>query len=235
MYNQKAMSQAYSFFQNSSERIEELLGKDFSPKLKLGKRLFDILFSIAILIFLSPLIFLIGIIIKLTSPGPVFYSHPRVKLGGKPFHLVKFRTMYIDADEKLHLLLDKNPVIKMEWESFRKIRNDPRVTSFGKFLRKLSLDELPQFWNALKGDISIVGPRPVKEEEILCYYKEKSSKILAVRPGITGIWQVSGRNTLSMEERVKLEVSYIERQSFCFDLWMIVKTIPAILFSKGAF
>lgn len=143
--------------------------------------------------------------------------------------------MYQDADAKVSELLGENPTFKKEWEEFRKIKNDPRVTPFGKLLRKISLDELPQFYNALKGDLSIVGPRPVKEEEIIAYYKENAAKILSVRPGVTGLWQVSGRNHLSMKERVSLESAYVDKQSFFLDLYLIAKTIPAMLFSKGAY
>ncbi len=140
-----------------------------------------------------------------------------------------------NADQKLPEILKKNPELKREWEAYFKLKKDPRVNRLGKFLRKTSLDELPQFWNALKGDLSIVGPRPVTEKEVETYFKEKAAKILSVRPGLTGIWQTSGRNLLTFEERVRLEESYIDRQSIKLDLLIIFKTIPKLFFVKGAF
>lgn len=143
--------------------------------------------------------------------------------------------MFIDADLRLRQLLQSDPALKEEWENYRKLKDDPRITNIGKWLRKTSLDELPQFWNVIKGDLSVVGPRPVTEEEIKKYYGDKAEKILSIRPGITGLWQTSGRNLLSFEERLVLEVNYVDHRSFLLDLKLICKTIPAILFSKGAY
>jgi undecaprenyl-phosphate galactose phosphotransferase len=143
--------------------------------------------------------------------------------------------MCLNAEQKLKSLLEENTDLKQEWETFFKLKNDPRVSAVGKFLRKISLDELPQFWNVLKGDLSVVGPRPVTEEEVQKYYGERAAKILSVRPGLTGIWQTSGRNLLIFEERTKLEESYVDQQSLTLDLRIIFKTIPMIFFAKGAF
>jgi undecaprenyl-phosphate galactose phosphotransferase len=143
--------------------------------------------------------------------------------------------MFQDADIRLKELLENSPELKKEWETFWKLQNDPRITEFGGFLRRTSLDELPQFWNVLKGDLSVVGPRPVTADEIERFYGEKADKILSMRPGITGLWQTSGRNLITFEERVNLEESYIESQSFFYDLKLILKTIPSMFFSKGAF
>lgn len=143
--------------------------------------------------------------------------------------------MCLNAEQKLKSLLEENADLKQEWETFFKLKNDPRVSAVGKFLRKTSLDELPQFWNVLKGDLSVVGPRPVTEEEVQKYYGERAAKILSVRPGLTGIWQTSGRNLLTFEERTKLEESYVDQQSLTLDLRIIFKTIPMIFFAKGAF
>ena len=140
-----------------------------------------------------------------------------------------------DADKKLQEILRQNPQLKQEWDTYYKLKDDPRVSEIGKILRKTSLDELPQFWNVLVGDLSVVGPRPVTEEEIQKYFGEKASKILSVRPGLTGIWQISGRSLLTFEERIRLEESYIEMQSLIFDLKIIFKTIPMIFISRGAF
>jgi undecaprenyl-phosphate galactose phosphotransferase len=143
--------------------------------------------------------------------------------------------MYPDADKKLQEILQQNPKLQEEWNTYFKLKDDPRVTSIGKFLRKTSLDEFPQFWNVFRGDLSVVGPRPVTEEEIKKYFGEKASKILSVRPGLTGIWQTSGRSLITFEERVQLEESYIDKQSLGLDLVIICKTIPAMFFTKGAF
>jgi undecaprenyl-phosphate galactose phosphotransferase len=198
------------------------------------KRIFDILFSVGAILFFLPLALGIIFCTKLTSPGPVFYSCRRVGKGGKIISCWKFRTMCMDAELRLaEILLD--PAAKQEWDTYYKLKNDPRIHAVGKFLRKTSLDELPQFFNVLKGDLSVVGPRPVTEEEVTKYFGDKAKKILSVRPGLTGIWQTSGRSLLTFDERLKLEESYIDQQSFLLDLQIIFKTIPAIIFPKGAF
>lgn len=201
----------------------------------LGKRLFDICFSAFFLAALFPLYVLIALCIKLSSRGPMMYSSTRMGKEGRVFKCWKFRTMCVDAEEKLAELLKSDPVLEEEWKKFSKLKRDPRMTKIGRILRKTSLDELPQFWNVLKGDLSVVGPRPYLVEEIHNYVGRSREKILSVRPGITGIWQISGRNLLTFAERVKMEEGYAERQSFLFDILIIFKTIPIILFPKGAF
>lgn len=199
------------------------------------KRAFDIAFSFTLLIFMTPLCLLIALAVKADSKGPAFYASKRVGRGKKGIKCWKFRTMYIDADERLQELLSSDPTLKQEWDNYRKLKNDPRITKVGRWLRKTSLDELPQFWNVLMGELSVVGPRPVTKEEIEKYFGDKAEKILSMRPGITGLWQTSGRSLLSFEERLILEESYIDQQSFLLDLWLICKTIPAVVFPKGAF
>ena len=199
------------------------------------KRAFDILFSLSVLIFGFPIFFLIALAIRMTSKGKFLYFHEWVGRGGKIFRCYKFRTMRKDADSRLKALLNSNPELLREWEETRKLKHDPRVTFVGKFLRKTSLDELPQFWNVLMGDLSVVGPRPVVRAEIIKYYGAKSSKILSVRPGLTCLWQVSGRNDTSYDTRVKLDETYVENQSFLLDFKLILKTIPAMIFTKGAY
>jgi exopolysaccharide production protein ExoY len=199
------------------------------------KRTFDVLFSLGAMLFFVPLGLIIALLIKLTAPGPVFYSSKRVGKDGQPILCWKFRTMIQDADKKLLELLRENPKLKQEWDIYFKLKDDPRISGIGKILRKTSLDELPQFYNVLKGDLSVVGPRPVTEEEIRKYFGPKAPKILSVRPGLTGIWQTSGRSLLTFEERIQLEESYIDRQSLTLDLRIIFKTIPAMFFTKGAF
>lgn len=199
------------------------------------KRIFDIFFSFTVLAISSPLFLTVAIFIKLTSPGPVFFIQDRMGRGGKIIRCVKFRTMYLNAEEKLQEILKKNKIMKREYEKYCKLKKDPRVTSIGRVLRKTSMDELPQFWNVLKGNLSVVGPRPAFPSEIQKYYRKKALKILSVRPGVTGIWQTSGRNMLSMKDRVDLEEIYVNTRSFFKDLILICKTIPVMLFSKGAY
>lgn len=200
------------------------------------KRGFDILFSICCLSLGAPVYLIIALIIFLTSPGKVIYAQERIGRGGKPFRCYKFRSMYANADQRLHSLLAADPRLKEEWEKNYKLKKDPRINPFGAFLRKTSLDEIPQFWNVLKGDLSVVGPRPVVKDEISKYYQIKAYKILSVRPGLTGIWQVSGRSNIqSYETRIQMDEFYVDHHSFFLDIKLIAKTIPAMLFSKGAY
>lgn len=199
------------------------------------KRLFDIFFSFFALFFLMPLFFIIALAILFTSKGKSVYSHERVGRGGKPFRCYKFRTMYTDADARLKEILAKSPEMRAEWESCHKLKNDPRVTPVGAFLRKTSLDELPQFWNVLTGDLSIVGPRPVVRAEIKKFYGPRAACVLSIRPGITGLWQVSGRSNTSYDMRVKLDEEYVKKQSLWLDFKLILKTVPSMIFRKGAY
>lgn len=199
------------------------------------KRIFDIIFSLLAILFFLPIGFIIACLIKLSSSGPVFYKCRRVGKKGEPIECWKFRTMYQNAEQKLEEILSQSPTLKKEWDTYFKLKADPRISAVGKFLRKTSLDELPQFWNVLKGDLSVVGPRPVTEEEVQKYFREKAAKILSVRPGLTGIWQTSGRNLLTFDERIALEEQYVDQQSLILDLQIIFKTIPHLFFAKGAF
>ena len=202
------------------------------------KRLFDIVFSTIVLVLLFPLFLIIGLIIKLTDKGSVFFVQERLGLNGKIFKVYKFRTMYPNNEEILNNFIQKNPRAKEEWQKYRKLKTyDPRVTLIGKFLRKTSLDELPQFINVLKGDMSVVGPRPYiyKEFEEYNIPQETIKKILSVKPGITGLWQVTLRNDASFKERIKLDEEYIKNQSFIYDLRIILKTIKVMLTGKGAY
>jgi len=206
------------------------------------KRLFDLLFSSIALVLASPLFLLIFLLIKATSKGPAFHQGTRMGQGGKLIRCTKFRSMCLDAEERLKLLLIENPQMHEEWKAFRKLKKDPRRTLVGKFLRKNSLDELPQLWDVLMGRLSVVGPRPIEVRaranplsEIRSLYKEKTEKILSAKPGITCLWQVRGRNTLTMHQRAEMEVEYIETQSFWLDLKIIARTIWILLFPKGAY
>lgn len=199
------------------------------------KRFFDIGFSIFAIVVTLPITIPIAIIIKLTDGGNIIYSHERVGKNGKKFNVLKFRSMYVDADEKLKEILKTDQKAKEEWEKSFKLKNDPRITPIGKFLRKTSLDELPQFINVLKGDMSVVGPRPVVEEELVKYYKEKAKLYKSVKPGITGYWQVEGRSDTDYDERIKMDEYYIKNQSFLLDLKIILKTIKVMITGKGAY
>jgi undecaprenyl-phosphate galactose phosphotransferase len=212
-----------------------LTEKKIKSKYWLIKRCFDFIFSLGVITIGAPFFILIGLIIYLNSPGPIFYTHARIGKQGKMFKLIKFRTMHINADKHLISLLQNNPSLQEEWNKYYKLKDDPRVFPFGKFLRKTSLDELPQFFNVLKGDMSVVGPRPIVEEELIKYVKQEQTQLLSVKPGITGLWQISGRSNLGWTERIKLEKAYIYHSSFTYDMWIILKTIQVILTSKGAY
>lgn len=200
------------------------------------KRGFDILFSLLCLTIGLPFFLLIAICILITSPGKMIYAHQRIGRGGKPFLCYKFRTMYADADRKLKELLEQDEQLREEWKRSYKLKKDPRVTTIGAFLRKTSLDELPQFWNVLKGDLSVVGPRPVVKEEVDNYLGVKAHKILSIRPGLTGPWQISGRSDIdSYQKRIQLDEYYVDHHSFLLDLKLIAKTVPAMVSSKGAY
>jgi len=194
------------------------------------KNIVDLLASLVLLIALSPLMGLIAMLIKLNTPGPIFYSQIRCGLNGRRFYMHKFRSMYVDADQRLSELLTQNqqsgPVFKM--------KNDPRVTSVGYWLRKLSLDEFPQLINVLQGHMSLIGPRPPLPQEVLAYQASQRRR-LSVVPGITGLWQVSGRSDVDFQKWVELDLYYIDHWSLWLDLKIIIKTIPAVLQGKGAY
>ena len=199
------------------------------------KRIFDLLFSSMVIFFGLPVFIMIALLIRLSSRGSIIYQHKRIGRGGKPFYCYKFRTMYHDADHRLKKILAKNPKLKKEWDSTQKLKNDPRVTKIGALLRKSSLDELPQFFNVLAGDLSVVGPRAMIASEIEKFLGEKAQTILSIRPGITGLWQTSGRSDTCYYKRIALDEEYVKNHSFLKDLTLIFKTIPAMIFCKGAY
>lgn len=198
---------------------------------EVAKRLFDVLFSLSVLILFSPVYLLLILLIALSSPGPIFYVQKRVGKNSKPFGCIKFRTMVHNADEVLMQLMETSPRLRQEFQSSFKLRRDPRITWIGQFLRVTSLDEFPQFLNVLKGDMSVVGPRPVVLEEISKYGKN-ADRVLSIRPGITGLWQVSGRNDIPYPRRVQIDLYYVNFRSFLMDLWIIFKTLGVVLFPK---
>ncbi len=197
-----------------------------------AKRLFDVIFSLLILILFSPVYLLLGLLIALSSRGPIFYIQKRVGKNHKPFNCIKFRTMVTNADEVLLELMQTSPQLRQEFEDNFKLKQDPRITRIGRFLRLTSLDEFPQFWNVLKGDMSVVGPRPLVAEE-LPRYGCHIDKILTIRPGITGLWQVSGRNDIPYSRRVQIDLYYANFHNFWLDLWVIVKTVGVVIIPKN--
>lgn len=205
---------------------------------ELSKRAFDILFSLVVLACGLPIFVVLAIIIKATSPGPVFYTSKRIGKDGKLFTCWKFRSMFCDAEHRLTQLLAENPHYRREWKKYFKLKEDPRLTKIGKFLRKTSLDEFPQFWNVLVGDLSLVGPRPFLPNEMNAIKQvigKQTQALFSVKPGITGIWQTSGRSFLTFEQRILLDLNYLNLRSFLFDLTIIGKTIPMLVHPKGAF
>lgn len=200
-----------------------------------GKRCFDFLVALLLLLLCCPLLLLIAVCIRCSSPGAILYADVRIGRGGRPFRCYKFRSMYVDAKSRLSALLKTDPMLASEWQACRKIRHDPRVTPIGAFLRKSSLDELPQLWNVLRGEMSLVGPRPVTEEELITLYQDKAAKILQVRPGITGLWQISGRSKTSYQTRIALDEQYVDQRNWLLDGKILLSTIPAVLFVKGAY
>jgi len=202
---------------------------------RFSKMLFDMIVVIASLPVIAPVLLLIGILVKATSPGPALFRQVRIGRNGKEIRIFKFRSMHRDAEEKLAELLAKDPAARAEWKKTHKLRHDPRVTRFGAFLRRTSLDELPQLINVLCGDMSLVGPRPVTETELKTKYKGKAEYYKLVRPGITGLWQISGRSDISYEQRVNMDSWYVFNWSLHIDLVILYKTIGVVLRRRGAY
>ncbi|WP_338041005.1 sugar transferase [Maricaulis parjimensis] len=207
--------------------------EDAAPLRSVPKRVLDILMSAGALVFLAPLLITVALCIRITDPGPVLFSQERIGLRGRRFRCYKFRSMVVDSQARLRAHLAANPDAAAEWERDHKLRNDPRITPIGRFLRKTSLDELPQLVNILRGDMSVVGPRPIVEAEIV-KYGPSFAAYSAVRPGLTGAWQVGGRSDTSYDERVELDVDYVERWSLGRDIKIVLLTVPAVLLNRGA-
>jgi len=219
---------------------DEILTKEMLQKQCLYdrtlKRTGDIFFSLSVLFFGAPVFVLLALLVKLGSRGPVFYLQERLGRNNICFGCIKFRTMHPEADSLLENLLERDHLLKDEFERDFKLRNDPRITPIGRFLRTSSLDELPQFLNILRGEMSVVGPRPIVEKE-LDRYGDFMDEVLSVRPGLTGLWQVSGRNNLSYEQRVGLDLRYARNRSFYLDMIIILRTFGVLLFprDRGAY
>jgi len=197
------------------------------------KRLIDIVLALSAIVVLAPLLIICCFATIVASPGPALFRHRRVGFQGRHFDCLKFRTMVVDAPERLSRLLEQDKMAAAEWTANRKLRYDPRVTAIGAILRKSSLDELPQLFNVLMGDMSIVGPRPVTEDELV-RYSEAISAYLACRPGITGLWQVSGRSSTTYQKRVACDAFYARKWSMTLDAKILIGTIPALLLTDDA-
>ena len=200
-----------------------------------AKRTFDIVVSLLLLPILLPVIGILAYFIKKESPGDVFYAHNRIGKDGAIVPVMKFRSMFSDSKERLEELLASDPEIKKEWETNYKLKNDPRVTKIGDLIRKTSLDELPQIFNVLKGEMSLVGPRPVVADELKKYYKESAEYYKMVKPGITGFWQVSGRSDTDYDFRVKVDTWYVYNWSLWLDIMVLIKTVRVVLLREGAY
>jgi Undecaprenyl-phosphate galactose phosphotransferase WbaP len=197
------------------------------------KRAVDSLVAVAVLLVGAPVLLAVAMAVRLSSPGPILFSHERIGRHGRLFKALKFRTMRTDGDAVLSRHLANDPAARGEWARDHKLANDPRVTGVGRFLRKSSLDELPQLWNVLRGEMSLVGPRPIVESEIW-RYGNVFRPYTTVKPGITGLWQVSGRNDIGYDERVQLDEFYIRHWSLWLDVYIVAKTVVALMSRRGA-
>ncbi|MDO6724729.1 sugar transferase [Celeribacter halophilus] len=204
----------------------------FSFYRNIGKRSFDVIFLLMVSSFVVPVILILAVLVKLDG-GPAFYAQRRVGRNGKIFQFYKLRSMHVNADELLVKLCRENPEIAAEWETYQKLRHDPRITKIGHFIRKTSLDELPQLLNILKGDMSFVGPRPFMPSQQVLYEGARGSAYFQMRPGLTGPWQVSGRGESSFAARVRYDNFYHRKLSFLTDLSLILRTFTVVLKSTG--
>ena len=196
-------------------------------------RAFDLLAATLALLFFLPLLALLVVALKVRDPGPVLLRHRRIGKDGRYFYCYKLRTMVVDADARLKALLQSDPAARAEWARDQKLANDPRITSLGRFLRKSSLDELPQFINILKGEMSLVGPRPIVDAEVVRYGRYFDHYTQS-RPGLTGLWQVSGRSNTTYRRRVAMDVYYARRRSLVMNARIALKTVPAVLQARGS-
>jgi undecaprenyl-phosphate galactose phosphotransferase len=201
---------------------------------RLGKRSMDIAGALVALVTFFWLFVFLWAAVRVTTGSPVIYRHKRVGVGGRGFDCLKFRSMVRDSDRRLADFLNSSPAAREEWSRNFKLTNDPRITPFGRFIRKTSLDELPQFWNVLVGDMSLVGPRPVTAEELQKYYGPAAAQYVSMRPGLTGLWQVGARHQDGYAARVALDVDYIESWSLARDVAILLKTVVVVLTGRGA-
>jgi exopolysaccharide production protein ExoY len=222
---------------SASTRMRRLAAHEISKTARVShpcsKRIFDLIAASLLSLLFLPLVLVIILTIRLGG-SPVLFRHRRIGREGRVFHCLKFRTMVPNAEEVLRRLLDAHPEIRDEWTQNHKLRHDPRITMIGRFLRFTSLDELPQLWNVLRGDMSLVGPRPIVRAELLRYGREVAL-YLAVKPGLTGLWQVKGRSTTTYRRRVAMDKYYVMHQNMMLDLYIVIATAGAVLRRAGAY
>lgn len=204
-----------------------------SPEMAANQAL-QVTLAIIVLLFTLPLFVALAIAVYAQDRGPIIFAHKRIGRGGRPFYCLKFRSMAVDADRRLADLLASDPAARAEWERDHKLKNDPRITPLGQFLRRSSLDELPQLFNVIRGEMNLVGPRPIVEAEVPKYGR-RFHHYCAVKPGITGLWQVSGRNDVSYRSRVAMDCLYARSHGIGLDAWVLAATIPAVLMRKGSY
>ncbi|MBN3756902.1 sugar transferase [Paraburkholderia sp. Tr-20389] len=200
---------------------------------RVAKRIFDVVVASLLIVLLLPLFLVIAVVVR-RDGGAVLYGHVRIGRDGVPFNCLKFRSMVANADAVLEELLKRDPVARAEWEREFKLKNDVRITAIGRLLRKTSMDELPQLFNVVKGEMSLVGPRPIVREELL-RYGDNASYYLMTKPGMTGLWQVSGRNDVDYSTRVLLDVAYVKELSLRRDLWILFRTVGVVFRGSGAY
>ncbi|MHA6692676.1 sugar transferase [Devosia sp. A449] len=214
---------------DSSDRLSNMSARRGTG----AKRAFDLIAALAILAFALPAMFFIAVILFSTDRGPVLFSHERIGRNGRRFRCLKFRSMVVNSQEALRRHLELFPQARAEWDATQKLRDDPRITPLGRFLRVTSLDELPQLLNVIRGDMSLVGPRPIVQEEVV-RYADEIAHYAAVRPGITGLWQVSGRSDVDYDQRVQLDSRYVREWSFSGDLVILIKTVKVVVMRAGS-
>ncbi len=223
-----------SIVQDSNARNKKIERQNNDKYSSFVKRTFDVALASSALIFLFPMFLILCVVLLISQGRPIFIKHKRVGRSGASFGCLKFRSMVTNADDVLKDHLSKNPEVREEWEATRKLKSDPRITQIGAFLRKSSVDELPQLFNIIRGEMSVVGPRPIVQDEVR-YYGDDFIHYTKLRPGLTGLWQVSGRNDVSYKTRVQLDVRYSQQCNLYNDVVIIAKTIPAVLRSKGCY
>lgn len=233
-FSSKFLNKCHIEFNDKNFKVLQDIKHDSGKQF--GKRVFDIVFSLFAIILLSPVYLIVAMLIKIKSPGaPVIFAHKRIGKDGKFFRVYKFRTMVANAEKILEDWFENHPDIKAEYEKDFKLKDDPRIIpGIGEKMRKYSIDELPQFFNSLFGSMSVVGPRPIVEKEVAKYGKY-AIKLYSVKPGVTGLWQVSGRNDIDYDERVSLDMEYIDNQTFMGDIKIIFQTVLTMVFKKGAY
>jgi len=233
-----AIEGSYSYAESAGRSLGRSQRGNSAPseffRYRVIKRCWDILLILVSMPVMLPILGAVSAVILLNSPGPVFYSHRRIRKNGAFFSMWKFRTMCVNSTEVLEEYLARHPAAHAEWSQTHKLRKDPRITPLGGFLRRYSLDELPQLWNVLMGQMSLVGPRPIVAAEVE-KYGDSFESYCSVKPGLTGLWQVSGRSELSYDARVALDTEYVERWSLTKDLMILLKTFASVVNQDGAF